>query len=379
MWEGPMRDVLVIGAGKIGATVAGLLASSGGYQVTLADRSSEVLDRIAPAEAIRAVRLDVEDAGALLQLLNAHFAAINATPFHLTLPIAEAARAAPTHYLDLTEDVASTRRARELAAGASTAFIPQCGLAPGFVSIVAFDLAMRFAALDSVKLRVGALPQYPSNALNYNLTWSTDGAINEYCEPCEAITDGVRHEATALQEREEFSLDGVIYEAFNTSGGLGTLCDTLEGKVRNFNYRTIRYPGHAAIMRALLNDLRLRDRRHVLKDILEHAVPTTLQDVVIIFVTVSGRKKGQLVQETYANKIYSRDVDGRTLSAIQLTTAAAICTVLDLLLAAHLPHTGFIRQEDIPLKAFLDNRFGRVFAKPDTSAPHERLFKAPVF
>ena len=70
----------------------------------------------------------------------------------------------------------------------------------------------------------------------------------------------------------------------------------------------------------LLNDLRLRDRRHILKDILEHAVPTTLQDVVIIFVTVSGRNKGQLVQETYANKIYSRNVDGRTLSAFQITT-----------------------------------------------------------
>ena len=120
--------------------------------------------------------------------------------------------------------------------------------------------------------------------------------------------------------------------------------------MRNLNYRTIRYPGHAAIMRALLNDLRLRDRREVLKDILEHAVPTTLQDVVIIFVTVSGRMHGQLVQETYANKIYSREVDGRTLSAIQITTAAAICAVLDLLAGGKLPTKGFIRQEDIPLQ-----------------------------
>ena len=82
----------------------------------------------------------------------------------------------------------------------------------------------------------------------------------------------------ALEEREEFSLDGVLYEAFNTSGGLGTLAETLSGKVRTLNYRTIRYPGHAAIMKALLNDLRLRDRREVLKDILEQAVPATLQD-----------------------------------------------------------------------------------------------------
>ena len=93
----------------------------------------------------------------------------------------------------------------------------------------------------------------------------------------------------ALEEREEFSLDGVTYEAFNTSGGLGTLCETLKGKVRTLNYRTIRYPGHAAIMKALLNDLGLRDRREVLKDILENALPATMQDVVIIFVTVCGQ------------------------------------------------------------------------------------------
>ena len=363
-----MKDVVVVGAGKIGATVAGLLGATGDYRVTLADRSPDALARIDAPARLRVVAADVEDGAKLVDLLNGQFAVLNAAPFHLTLPIAEAARAARSHYLDLTEDVASTRRVRALADGADAAFIPQCGLAPGFVSIVAFDLIKRFAELDSVKLRVGALPQYPSNALNYNLTWSTDGVINEYCEPCEAIVDGVRREVPPLEGREEFSLDGVTYEAFNTSGGLGTLCDTLEGKVRNLNYRTIRYPGHAVIMRALLNDLRLRDRRDVLKDILEHAVPTTLQDVVIIFVTVAGRIDGQLLQETYASKIYSREVDGRTLSAIQITTAAAICTVLDLLAAGDLPQRGFVRQEDIPLRAFLQNRFGKVFAKSESRA-----------
>jgi hypothetical protein len=182
-------------------------------------------------------------------------------PIHLTSQgSAEAARELGVHYLDLTEDVASTRAFSELAVGASTAFIPQCGLAPGFISIVAADLARQFDSLDSVRMRVGALPAYPSNALNYNLTWSTEGVINEYCEPCEAIVDGQQREGAGAREREEFSLDGVLYEAFNTSGGLGTLCETLAGKVRTLNYRTIRYPGHAAIMKALLHDLRLKDR-----------------------------------------------------------------------------------------------------------------------
>jgi saccharopine dehydrogenase-like NADP-dependent oxidoreductase len=367
-----MKDIVVIGAGKIGGTVARLLASTGDYKVTMADRSAEALAGRDRDERIRPVATDVKDSSKLVDLLNGQFAVLNAAPFHLTTRIAEAARAARTHYLDLTEDVASMRRVKELAADAGVAFVPQCGLAPGFVSIVAFDMAKRFEILDSIKLRVGALPQYPSNALNYNLTWSTDGVINEYCKPCEAIVNGVRREVPPLEEVEEFSLDGVTYEAFNTSGGLGTLCDTLKGKVRNLNYRTIRYPGHAAIMRALLNDLRLRDRRDVLKDILERAVPTTLQDVVIIFIAVSGRNSGQFVQETYANKIYSRDMDGRTVSAIQITTAAAICTVLDLLAGGKLPSSGFIRQEDIPLKDFLENRFGQVYAKPETRVQNQR-------
>jgi saccharopine dehydrogenase-like NADP-dependent oxidoreductase len=368
--EEDMREIVVIGAGKIGATVAGLLASTGDYQVTLTDRSTDVLARLDQDERIRHLAVDVEESSQLVELLNGPFAVLNAAPFHLTTCIAEAARAAGLHYLDLTEDIVSARRVKDLAIGAGTAFIPQCGLAPGFVSIVAFDMAKRFKVLDSVRLRVGALPLYPSNALNYNLTWSTDGVINEYCEPCEAIVNGLRREVQPLEEREEFSLDGVTYEAFNTSGGLGTLCDSLEGKVRTLNYRTIRYPGHAAIMRALLNDLRLRDRRHVLKDIFEHAVPTTLQDVVIIFVVVSGRNNGQLIQETYAKKIYSRDVGGRTLSAIQITTAAAMCAVLDLLAAGRLPQSGLIRQEDIPLRLFLENRFGQVYANQQPGTWH---------
>lgn len=111
------------------------------------------------------------------------------------------------------------------------------------------------------------------------MTWSTDGLINEYCNPCEVIHNGHRLEVLPLEGLELFSLDGVQYEAFNTSGGLGTLCDTLKGRVQELNYRTIRYVGHRDLAAFLVNDLRLGRRRNVLKDILEHAVPVTLQDV----------------------------------------------------------------------------------------------------
>lgn len=210
-------------------------------------------------------------------------------------------------------------------------------------------------------MRVGALPQFPSNALNYNLTWSTDGLINEYIEPCEAIVEGRLISVPAMEEREEFSLDGVTYEAFNTSGGLGTLAKSLEGKVRTMNYRTIRYPGHQAIIKALLNDFNLKNRRDVLKDLFENSLPATMQDVVVIFVTVCGWRDGRYMQETYANKVYAGMVGTRQMSAIQITTAAGITTVLDLLAQGKLPARGFVRQEEIGLDDFLANRFGRFY------------------
>lgn len=358
-----MKRIVVVGAGKIGRIVARMLAETGDYAVALADRDEAALARAAEGTPLVTAAIDIGDHRSLTRLLAGAFAVVSAAPWHLTRAVAEAAAAAGVHYLDLTEDVATTKRVRELAEGASTAFIPQCGLAPGFVSIVANDLAAGFDALDEVRLRVGALPQFPTNALNYNLTWSTDGVINEYIEPCEAIRDGRLVQTAALGEREEFSLDGVRYEAFNTSGGLGTLCETLAGKVRALNYRSIRYPGHCAVMKALLDDLRLRERRDVLKDILEKAVPTTMQDVVIVFVTVAGTKDGVLTQETYAKKIYAERIGGCVLSAIQITTAAGVCAVLDLLAEGRLPQAGFVRQEDVRLADFLANRFGRAYAR----------------
>jgi saccharopine dehydrogenase-like NADP-dependent oxidoreductase len=364
-----MTSILVVGAGKIGSTIADMLTTTNSYAVTVADRSPQALNGLAKP-GIRTLEIDIGDAVALQAAMGGHDAVLSAAPYHLTGHVAQAARLADVHYLDLTEDVATTRMVKELAEGASSALIPQCGLAPGFISIVAHDIASRFDALDSVRLRVGALPQYPSNALSYNLTWSTDGVVNEYIERCEAIVDGELREVPAMEEREEFSLDGTRFEAFNTSGGLGTLCETLQGQVRNLNYKTIRYPGHCELMRVLLNDLQLRRRRDVLKDILEHAVPATLQDVVIVFVTVTGERNGRHVQETFARRIYGQTIAGVERTAIQVTTAAGICAMLDLLMEGVLPRKGFCRQEDVPLAVFLANRFGRIYAGDVLSREH---------
>ncbi|WP_207478361.1 saccharopine dehydrogenase family protein [Arenibaculum pallidiluteum] len=356
-----VTKVLLLGGGKIGAMITEMLAGCGDYAVTVADRDPRALERVARA-GIAARAIDVADPSVLAGLVPGHWAVLSACPYTLTPVIAEAARAGGAHYFDLTEDVGSTRHVKELAKDADTAFVPQCGLAPGFISIVAHDLAQRFETVHNVHMRVGALPLYPSNKLKYNLTWSTDGLINEYCNPCEAIVDGELREVMPLEGDEDFALDGIAYEGFNTSGGLGTLCETLQGRVRNLDYKTVRYPGHREIIRLLIRDLRLGERRHILKDVLETAVPMTLQDVVLVFVTVSGIRDGQLSQESFAKKVYAKEIAGRTWSAIQVTTAAGICAMVDLTRAASLPQHGFVRQEQARLDDFLANRFGRHYA-----------------
>jgi saccharopine dehydrogenase-like NADP-dependent oxidoreductase len=286
---------------------------------------------------------------------------VSALSFYHNPRVADAALAAGVNYFDLTEDMATTRRVRAIAERAREGqiFMPQCGLAPGFISIIANHLAKRLDRVETIRMRVGALPLFPTGELKYNLTWSTDGLINEYCNPCDAIHEGRRVELLPLEGYEHFSLDGVRYEAFNTSGGLGTLCETFEGRVRELNYKTVRYTGHCSQVELLINELRLSEQRDVLKRILERAVPVTFQDVVVTFCTVTGQRDGQLVQITDARKIYHDFISGENWSAIQITTAAGICAALDLHASGGLPRRGFVRQEHVDFDEFLANRFGR--------------------
>jgi len=360
-----MTDVVLLGAGKIGRMVARFLADSGDYRVRLADVDASALARF-DRPGVETATVDAADAASLANVMRGRSVVISALSFKLNPLVAEVAHESGLSYFDLTEDVVTTRRVRAVAAKAKPGqvFMPQCGLAPGFVSILTNHAAKWFDKLDAVHMRVGALPQFPTNALMYNLTWSTDGLINEYCNPCEAIHHGRRIELLPLEGLEHFDLDGTKYEAFNTSGGLGTLCETLDGQVRELNYKTVRYPGHRDLAAFLVNDLRLGDRRELLKDVLENAVPITYQDVVVVFCTVTGWRKGRFVQKSEAKTIYSQTIGGEVWSAIQITTAAAMCAVVDLHVAGRLPLSGFVRQEDVDYREFLANRFGRRYAAP---------------
>ena len=352
--------VALLGAGHIGQTIARLLQGSGDYRVTVIDKSTHALARLS-AEGIATQHADTESLTAMAEALRGQDTVVNALPYHLAIPAAHMAREAGCHYFDLTEDVAATKEIKKIAEGAKTAFMPQCGLAPGFIGIVAHHITQSFDTLLDVKMRVGALPEFPTNALKYNLTWSVDGLINEYCHPCEAIRDGELIDALPLEGLEHFSLDGIEYEAFNTSGGLGTLCETLEGRVRNLDYKTVRYPGHRDLMQFLLRDLQLHSDQETLKAIMRRSTPATMQDVVLVFVTVSGMKNGSLLQEVFARKIFAERDHGRALSAIQITTAAGICAAVDLFRLGKLPASGFIPQERVQLPDFLANRFGKAY------------------
>jgi|TARA_B100000315_G_scaffold260383_1_gene321294 saccharopine dehydrogenase-like NADP-dependent oxidoreductase len=362
-----MHNVTVLGAGKIGAAVAKMLHYSGDYELAVADTDVQALDRLRDLIPIKTVQLDVSDEERLYQLIQAAEVVISACSFDLNTSIARVCLRAGCSYFDLTEDVATTRSIVAIAAEAKRGqiFMPQCGLAPGFIDVLGFDVSRSFDKVESLKMRVGALPQYPSNQMMYNLTWSTDGLINEYCNPCEVIRDGEYLEVLPLEGLEHFSLDGMEYEAFNTSGGLGTLCATLKGNVEQMNYKTVRYKGHQYLMSFLINDLNLGEgsRRQLLKEIMESSVPITKQDVVLVFVTCSGWREGKLEQISDARKIYHAELFGEQWSSIQITTAAGICTAVDLHFEEQLPKRGFVKQEDIRLADFLANQFGRCYEK----------------
>lgn len=362
MWN--KKSVVIFGAGKIGRLVSIFLAQSGDYHVTLVDKNEEFLSEIKKhknSQNIKFVHTDFTKEDEIKTALTDMDYVLSCAPFFCNEKIALCAFDMGVHYLDLTEDVRTTNAIKQIAKTANCSFIPQCGLAPGFITIAANHLLQKFDKVHEVNMRVGALPMYPHNRLKYNLTWSTDGLINEYCNECQVLLDGVLHNVQALEGYETFQIEGEEYEAFHTSGGLGTLAESLSGKVKNMDYKSIRYPGHREILQTLLHDLKFIDDREGLKKVFERSLPHTVQDVVVIFINVTGDMNGTLSQENYTKKIFHKNIFGEEWGAIQVTTAAGICSVLDLHAKGKLPQKGLVRQEEINFENFIENRFGKYY------------------
>lgn len=362
-----MHRVLVIGAGKIGSLIGVLLSNSNDYQVYLSDINVETpyLKRLfAKASNLELVTLDAQDHETVSAFLrkNPVETIISSLPYYCNIAIAKLAKEFNVNYFDLTEDTHTASTVTELSKHVTSAFVPQCGLAPGFISIVANTLMQRFPELDGVKMRVGALPTNVSNALQYSLTWSTDGLINEYGNLCQSIENGEEVKLLPLDDIEEIKIDGLTYEAFNTSGGIGSLAESYFGRVRSMTYKTIRYPGHCSKMRFLMNDLKLNYDREILKGILEKAIPKTTNDVVLVYVSVTGKQENLFTEDNYVKKFYPKMINGHRWSAIQLTTASAICAVVDMVTTQPGKYRGLVKQEQFSLDELTHNRFGQYYA-----------------
>jgi saccharopine dehydrogenase-like NADP-dependent oxidoreductase len=353
----------IVGAGKVGATIATLLESCRFCTgIVLADSRPNI--DLAGLRKAKFRQVDVNAAADLAGFLKGVDAVVSAAPYFLNKAIASACARAGVSYFDLTEDVETTNFIRDLAAKSKATFMPQCGLAPGAINIVGGSLA---ASLDQVRLcemRVGALPGDASNQMKYYLSWSTAGLINEYCQVGEALFGGKRVATMPLDGMERITIDGVEYEAFNTSGGVATMCETFAGRVQELNYKTMRYPGHRDLMKFLLHDLNLAPRQELVTQIFDQEVPLTENDVVIFYVNVIGRDAhGGLKQRSFIKKMHGAVIGGRKLNAIQLTTAAGVVGVLELFAKKRLG-PGFVRQESVSLKDFLGTQWGgRVYGK----------------
>ncbi|HKC48977.1 MAG TPA: saccharopine dehydrogenase C-terminal domain-containing protein [Gemmatimonadales bacterium] len=301
--------MLVLGAGLQGSACAfDLVQQEGVSHVTLADIQPErAAGFVKPfvGNKLTLAKLDVQDPQALAALLAGHVAVLNALPYYFNLDVTRAAVAGGLHYADLggnTEIVFNQKKLDAEARARNVSVIPDCGLAPGMVNILAAEGIRRVGAADSVKIFVGGLPQHPEPPLNYQIVYSLEGALDYYTTPSWVLRDGKPARVDALSELEMVGFPPPVgtLEAFHTGGGISTLPWAYEGRVRTMEYKTLRYPGHMAIMRPIrelglldLTPLKVKGKEIVPRDAFIAAVSPRLtkpsgRDLVALRVDVTG-------------------------------------------------------------------------------------------
>jgi saccharopine dehydrogenase-like NADP-dependent oxidoreductase len=347
------NKVAVLGLGKVGHLAAELLAESG-FAVTGIDAREKQAAHITTSVT------DLTDAAALKHVLTGHEAVLSCLPYHLNKSVSSVAHALGIHYFDLTEDVPTTQHIRELAETSEGIMAPQCGLAPGFVGIVGAHLADQFHKVRSIRLRVGALPQNPTGLLGYAFNWSPEGVVNEYLNDCKVIEEGMLKTVSAMEWLEQLYIDGTPLEAFTTSGGIGSMCETYADRVENLDYKTIRYPGHARLMNFFFHELLMRERRAEAGRILTHAKPPVDEDVVYVHVAAEGWSSG-LNRKEFVRAYYPLEIGGRRRTAIAWTTSASVVSVMEMVRDGTLAQQGFLKQETIPMNPYLATRTGNYF------------------
>lgn len=302
--------MLVLGAGLQGSACAyDLLERAEVERVTLADlrpaRLPAFLKKV-KSTRLRTARLDAKQTAKLRALMRGHDAVMNALPYYFNYPVSKAAVAGGLHYADLGGNTEIVQKQRTLDAAARkqrVSVIPDCGLAPGMVNIIAAEGIRRVGDAESVKIYVGGLPQQPEPPLNYQIVYSLEGALDYYTTPSWVLREGRPRQVDALSEREEVDFPTPVgrLEAFHTGGGISTMPWTYSGKVRTMEYKTLRYPGHLAIMRPVrelgllaLDPVSVKGTKIVPRDAFIATVSPKLsrpngRDLVALRVEVQGR------------------------------------------------------------------------------------------
>ncbi len=351
-----MKKVAVLGLGKVGALAAELLMESG-FDVVGFDNAPAHTDLPFTTQA-----LDVSDSAKLKTALTGFDAVLSCLPYFLNIEVSKVAHARGMHYFDLTEDVPTTKAIMELAKTSKGLMAPQCGLAPGFVGIVGANLIEQFDDCRACRMRVGALPQHPSGLMGYSFNWSPEGVVNECLNDCEVLEDGEIKWVSPMEWLEKIVIGGIELEAFTTSGGLGTMCETYKGRVPDMDYKTMRYPGHVKLMNFFFHELLMRERRKEAGEILVNAKPPVNDDIVYIHVYAEGRINCRLERKEFVRGLKPIEIGGKHRTAIAWTTASSVVAVIEMVRDGALPSAGFLKQEDIPLDAFLKTKNGSRYA-----------------
>jgi saccharopine dehydrogenase-like NADP-dependent oxidoreductase len=348
-----MEKIAVLGLGKVGILVATLLHESG-FEVT-------GIDNVAKKQKFKTLKSSVTGYKTLLKILEENDAVVSCLPYHLNENVVKAAYEAGIHYFDLTEDVPTSEYIKKLSKTSKGVMAPQCGLAPGFIAIVGASLANKFSKLRSIELRVGALPQHPKGELGYAFNWSPEGVVNEYLNDCIVIQNGEIKRVPSMQYLDKIVIKGNRLESFTTSGGLGTMCETYEGKVEELFYKTMRYPGHMQLMRFFFHELLMKKNRKEAGEILVKAKPPVNDDVVYVHAAVEGYKGKELSRDEFVQAYYPKQIAGQQWRAISWTTACSIAATIEMVANGDLPKKGFLKQEDIPLEKFLKTKNGSYY------------------
>ncbi len=362
---------LVIGAGMMGSALAYDLAHSAGVtKIVLADideeRARSAARTIGPAVEPR--RLDLNDRPALLALMQSADVAIGATSYTHNVHLTRAAIESGIHFCDLggNMDVVDAQMALSgEAAKAGVLILPNCGLAPGMACVVAAGVAARCSSVEEIHIRVGGLPQHPVPPLNYQLVFSAEGLINEYLEPAEVIRGGEQRQVASMEDLEELSFPAPFgaLEAFNTSGGVSTLTRMFSGRVRELDYKTIRYKGHCEKFRMLLDlgfagnepiivGSMVRTARELFEELLRRKLPANGPDVVLMRVVVRGTVAG--TRKTFVLDMIDRYDPATSITSMMRTTAFPTSIIAQMAADGTIAARGVLPPEQcVPLDPFL--------------------------